>query len=444
MRRHTLTIALTLGTAVIAASAVAIGPIEASAAPLPSPKISPKALPKPAPKLPTPKLPTKPAPTVKAVTGVSASAPAIVKPLSGHKSCRATDPDCNRCIDDVKGQFRRIARGDKTRKRKPWRFHWGTSYGPDATKPFDAFDEDSPLSDGAAISHAHPQGFVRTNSSTLMYAGSHSQYEHSKPGTIFVVRQRADGKKSLAYLHRTRSRHPSGVHVIGKYLVFGERAGGRDLLRVIDIDRAHVHQDVAHRMPRSEEKLFGGGIGIAKLAGGGWLLVSTQPGSRDAERSRSHNFYRVTGNLERPEDLRIELLRNQVYVNPARFGGKERKWSENLSLLTECGTGDIYSIHSSGDGDGIDGLIGGGYWRLSKLVHTSAGPALDPIDVYEVSQNAEDCHMRSAASAGVGPGGKLELLCHQYRKDPDPSAVNPFQFNVGGEDAWNFVAETPR
>ena len=39
--------------------------------------------------------------------------------------------------------------------------------------------------------------------------------------------------------------------------------------------------------------------------------------------------------------------------------------------------------------------------------------------------------MRSAASAGVGPGGKLELLCHQYRKDPDPSAVNPFQFNVG-------------
>src|SRR5690606_13607583 len=143
---------------------------------------------------------------------------------------------------------------------------------------------------------------------------SHSQYEHSKPGTIFVVRQRADGKKSLAYLHRTRSRHPSGVHVIGKYLVFGERAGGRDLLRVIDIDRAHVHQDVAHRMPRSEDKLFGGGIGIAKLAGGGWLRVSTQPGSRDAARSRSHNCDRVTGNLERPEDLTIELLRKQVCV----------------------------------------------------------------------------------------------------------------------------------
>ena len=445
MRRPSITLALALGLGI----GGALHPVVTVAAPVLAPAVAPKIVPKVPSKLP-PVLPTpapkpkpKPAPTVKAVTAVSASVPAIVPPFRGHTACRAGDPDCNRCLEDVRGQFRRIKEGQRTRKRKPWRFEWGKSYGPDATKPFDAFDEDSPLADGASLSHAHPQGFVRTNSSRLMYAGSHSQYEHSKPGTIFVVRQRADGKKFLAYLHRTKSRHPSGVHVLGKFLVFGERDGGRDLLRVIDIDRAHVRQDIAHRMPTSDEKLFGGGIGIARLAAGGWLLVATQPGDRDAERRRYHNFYKVTGNLERPADLRIELLREQTYVNPARFGGKERKWSENLSLVTECGTGDIYSIHSSGDGSGVDGLIGGGYWRLSKLVNTAAGPALDPIDVYDVSQNAEDCHMRSAASAGVGPGGKLELLCHQYRKDPDPSAVNPFQFNVGGQDAWNFVAETP-
>lgn len=435
-------LALTLAIGVGSLCALATEAV--SAAPLPAPKIGPKLPPKALPpKKPVPKKPApKPAPTVTAVTAVAVTLPPIAGPLRGDTGCRAGDASCNRCIDDVKGQFRRIENGEKERKKKPWRFEWGKTYGPNEITAFQAFDEDSPLADGAGLSHAHPQGFVRTNSSTLMYAGSHSQYEESKPGTIFIVRQAADGKKSLAYLHRTRSRHPSGVHVIGKYLVFGERAGGRDLLRVVDVDRAHVPQDVAHVMPAADQKLFGGGIGMARLAGGGWLLVSSQPGSRDAERPRHHRFYRVTGDLA--SETTIELLRQQTYANPAGFGGKDFKYSENLSLVTECGTGDIYAIHSSGDGDGIDGLIGGGYWRLSKLVGTAAAPALDPIDVYEVSQNAENCHMRSAASAGVAPGGKLELLCHQYRKDPDPSAVNPFQFNVGGHDAWNFVAETPR
>jgi hypothetical protein len=71
-------------------------------------------------------------------------------------------------------------------------------------------------------------------------------------------------------------------------------------------------------------------------------------------------------------------------------------------------------------------------------------PQLDPIDVFEVKQSAKVCHMRSAASVGVAPHGKLEFLCHQYRKDPDPSAINIFGGNITGNDHWNFRAGVPK
>lgn len=259
-----------------------------------------------------------------------------------------------------------------------------------------------------------------------------------------------DGKKYLAYLHRTRTRHLSGVHVLGRYLVFGERLYGRDnLLRVINLDRPDVRQDIAHAMPEpatddafASDKLFGGGIGMVRLVGGNYLLISSHPGDRD-NRPRFHSFYLVTGDLSDPTQLQIRFIRQQMYTHPPHFGNTERKYSENLSLITECATGDIYAIHSSGDSEGPDALIGRGYWRLSKLIVTTAGIELQPIDAYDVPQNAQDCHMRSAASAGVNASDKLELLCHQYRKDPDPSAINPFQFNITGDDAWVFTAETP-
>lgn len=368
----------------------------------------------------------------------------------GDPNCRRGEPDCNRCTADVAGQFRKIASGQKQRKEKPWRFKWGREYEPEAIKPFDAFDEDSPFSDSFGLSTAHPQGFVRTNSNRYMYAGSHSQYEARKPGTIFIIEQTPDGKKYLAYLHRAKTRHPSGVHVLGRYLIFGERPhGSRDLLRVIDLDRANVRQDIAHLMPEpaaddpfAGDKLFGGGIGMARLIDGSYLLISSHPGSRD-DRPRFHRFYRVTGDISNPDQLRIRFVRQQQYTHPPQFGSTERKYSENLSLITECGSGDIYAIHSSGDSEGPAALIGRGYWRLSKLVVSTAGIELQPIDVYEVPQNAQSCHMRSAASAGVNASSKLELLCHQYRKDPDPSLFNPLPILPGGNDSWTFVAETP-
>lgn len=365
----------------------------------------------------------------------------------GDLSCRRGDPDCNPCTANVRAQFRKVREGDATWSVKPWRFSWGRSYVPDSIEPYEAFDEDTHLANALGVSYAHPQGFVRTNSGPGFYAGTHSQKEDGRPGTVFIVDQDAEGRKSLAALHRTSTRHPSGLHVLGKYLLFAERPKNRpDELRVIDLDRRRSRQSIAHAVPdpagvNASVKQFGGGLGAAKLADGGYLILSAIPGDRRDEK-RFHQFYRATGNLGTNGGLVLTFLHEQEFT-PTTTVPAKYQYSENVSLVTECTTGDIYAIHTSGDGEGLDALIGHGYWRLSKLVKRGGKPALDPVDVFEMGQNTADCHMRSAASVGVAPNGKLEFICHQFRKDPDPSALNPLSGNIGGEDAWRFRVGVP-
>jgi hypothetical protein len=375
-------------------------------------------------------------------------------PVRGDLSCRRGDPDCNPCTAGVRAQFRRVARGQAQWKSKPWRFEWGTRYSPDSVRPYEAFDEDTDLANALGLSSSHPQAFVRTNAGPAWYAGTHSQHEAGRPGTVFIVQQDADGKKSLAALHRTKTQHPNGLHVLGHYLLFAERPDKTrpDELRVIDIDRRQVRQDITHLVPEDPGtakswKQFGGGLGAAKLSDGSYLVISSLPGDRKTSAGgvpqlRFHQFYNLRGNLADPAAATMRFLGAQQFTPTAAVPAKYQ-FSENLSLVTECGTGDIYGIHSSGDGEGPDGLEGSGYYRLSKLEAGPSGPVLTPIDVFEMSQNTADCHIRSAASVGVGPNGRLEFLCHQYRKDPDPSALNPLSGNITGHDQWRFRAGVP-
>lgn len=422
----------------------------------------PSPLGKPTPKLPTGPVLVKPKPAAKPkITPRPTTTPILherikpgvvftpaAPPVKGDPSCRRGDPDCNPCTSNVQAQFRKIKEGRARWTSKPWRFEWGKHYAPNRIRPYEAFDEDSPEADTLGLSHSHPQAFVRTNAGPSWYAGTHSAPGSDRPGTVFIIEQAADGKKSLAALHRTRTGHPNGLHVLGKYLLFAERPDRArpDQLRVIDLGRRSRVNDITHEVPEATGeakswKQFGGGLGTAKLSDGSYLLISSLPGDRKASR-RFHQFYNMKGNLGVTSGLTMRLLHVQQFRPTAKVPSKYQ-YSEHLSLVTECGTGDIYAFHSSGDGEAIDGLIGRGYWRMSKLVSRDGKPELDPIDVHEIQQNTDDCHMRSAASVGVGPNGKLELLCHQYRKDPDPSVANPFSFNTSGNDAWRFRAGVP-
>ena len=376
-------------------------------------------------------------------------------PVTGDLSCRRGVSDCNPCTANVRGQFAKMRRGQSDWKGKPWRFSWGTGYRPESIRPYEAFDEDTDLANAVGLSTAHPQAFVRTNGGPAWYAGTHSQKEPGRPGTVFIIEQGPRGRKRLVALHRTKTQHPNGLHVLGQYLLFAERPASRnpDELRLIDLRRRTTRQDITHLIPQAtgeshEAKQFGGGLGTAKLSDGSYLLISTVPGDRSTHKDgsrihRFHQFYNMKGDLSDPSDLTMRFLGEQRFA-PTAAVPQKYEFSENLSVVTECGTGDIYAMHSSGDGGGLDGLEGRGYWRLSKLVRRDGAPQLDPVDVFEVSQSAQHCHMRSAASVGVAPNGKLEFLCHQYRKDPDPSALNPFSGNISGKDHWNFRAGVPK
>lgn len=370
-------------------------------------------------------------------------------PTKGATGCSSNAPDCNRCTPNVVAQFRKVKNGQANWKAKPWRFQWGRKYPPYAVDGYQAFDEDSDLANGTGISYSHPQGFVRANRAGAMYVGSHSRHDAAKPGTIFIVRQDSTGKKALVALHKTRHKHPSGVHMLGKYVLFGDRSGGRSQLRMLDLDRKYTRHDISYDLPSFEgassglKPKFGGGVGAAKLSDGSYLLVSTLKGGK-APGPRYDQFFVMKGALG-SSSLAITYAGEHRYENPS-WANKDFRYSENISLITECGTGDIFAVHTSGDGreSGVDGLEGGGYWRLSKLERHQGKLRFKPLSVFQMSQNTANCHIRSSATVGVSPNGKLEFLCHQYRKDPDPSALNWFEANTTGNDQWGFRAGTAR
>jgi len=84
-------------------------------------------------------------------------------------------------------------------------------------------------------------------------------------------------------------------------------------------------------------------------------------------------------------------------------------YSENLSLVTECSTGDLYTVHTTG----TYGLVGSGFWRLSRIDGDAAAPRLTHIAIREQPQRERNCHHRSSATVTVSPAGKLEFLCSE-------------------------------
>ncbi len=341
--------------------------------------------------------------------------------------CRTAQADCNSCAANVRQQFQKAASGQISWRSKPWRFNWPQQYPPFGKRPLDIFDGDPAYALG--IPDKHVQGFVRTNSSRFPYAGTHS---HKRQGGVFVIRQQADGKKYLSSLYPAHSRHPSGAAVLGNYLVYGEQ--GRIYFR--DINNPARKQAIALPLPNAN---FGGGLGAVKLSKDNYLFVTTGPGGQDG-RKRFNQFYQLQGQNSHPK--RLKFIGKSVFTKPPQWS-KGFGFSENLSLIKECGTGDIYAIHTTGDEKGIRAINGNGYWRLSKLVN-QGGLKLQPVNAFTTRQNMSSCNVRAAATVFVNRQHKLEFYCHGYAKDPDGSTFNVLGPSSRGADKFYFRAGVVR
>ncbi len=346
--------------------------------------------------------------------------------VKGDISCRAGQSNCNVCAANVQQQFKRAAANQIRWKTKPWSFAWPQTYPPHNLRPLDIFNG-SPAH-ALGIPRSHIQGFVRTNSALYPYAGSHS---HKKQGGIFVVKQGSDGKKFLSTLHRTKGRHPSGVHIIGKYLVYG--LGNRLYFK----DMNSRNQEDEFSLPVSKAN-FGGGLGIVKLADNRHLVVTTGPGGQKS-RPRFNRFYMLKTVNGRPSSLKLV---NESSVKKPSQWPRGFAFSENLSLITECGTGDIYAVHTTGDEKGISAIRGNGYWKLSKLVQHGSKLDLSPVNAFMSRQNMTNCNMRAAATVGVTPQKRLEFSCHGYAKDPDGSGFNVLGHSSRNKDKFYFRTGT--
>ena len=345
--------------------------------------------------------------------------------IKGSTQCDPNKTDCNVCAVNVKQQFQKAASKQINWSRKSWNFTWPQPYPPQNVRPLDVFDGDPKYALG--IPDKHVQGFVRTNSRLFPYAGSHS---HKRKGGIFVVKQGANGEQSLSSLHQTTGKHPSGVQVIGKYLVYGE--GTRLFFR--DINSQNQRSGV--RLTAAGAN-FGGGLGIIKLARDNHLLITTGPGGQRPN-PRFNRFYHLKSVNGRPSSLSFI---NKSSTNKPQQWPTILSYSENMSLITECGTGDVYSIHTTGDEKGVSAISGKGYWRLSKLVTNGKALGLTAVNAFTTRQDIKRCNVRAAATVNVNPQNRLEFVCHGYAKDPDGSGFNilgkssrnrdKFYYNVG-------------
>ena len=346
--------------------------------------------------------------------------------VKGVTNCKRGQADCNVCANNVQQQFNKAASQQIRWANKPWRFNWKQRYAPFGKSPKEIFDGVPAYALG--IPDTHVQGFVRTNSTRYPYAGSHS---HKKKGGIFVIKQERNGKKYLSSLHQTKGRHPSGVHIIGKYLVYGD---GNSLI-FKDINSPNQQKDIRLSIPKAG---FGGGLGIVKTSRNMHLVVTSGPGGNN-RRPRYHRFYRLKSINGRPSSLRFlgESASRMPNQWPAGFS-----FSENLSLITECGTGDIYAIHTSGDEKGVSAISGNGYWRLSKLHSSQNKLSLIPVSAFINRQNMVSCSMKASGTVHVNPQHKLEFYCHGYAKDPDGSLFNVLGRSSRGQDRFYFRVGT--
>jgi hypothetical protein len=363
---------------------------------------------------------------------IAIATPAIPR---GDTSCKYGDVDCNRCANNVAQQFQQaFETGHRpwvAWRGGSWSFSGDTRYPPDNSKPEDAFNR---FGEGSHVGlpDKHIQGLVRTNSSRYPYAGSHS---HRDKGSVFFIRV-DNGKFRLDSIHRANNDHPSGVAVLGDGLYVGED----DRLRWFGISASIDNQDHGYVIPKTLDPRHkglqgaGGGLGLAKLQDRTYLLVVTARGdgfrprvgvgSADAPAQnlehRYTRFYRIIGSdAGHPDD--IQFLGEYENANVSRYPGTPLAYSENLSLVTECGTGHLYTIHTTGQYL----LNGDGYWRLSRVETGPDGPRLRHLAIEKQAQRQDECHHRSSATVHVNRNGELEFLCSER----SVVRMNPGTFN---------------
>lgn len=323
------------------------------------------------------------------------SALGLSKKVLGDTTCAVGASDCNVCVNDVFGTVDRGFGGRFVWSTGRWDFTWERQYPPSNAKPIGVFHDGVALIDGP---EHHVQGFVHTNSADVPFMVTHSDDTKGGIGRI-------DKNRQLATLIRSNDNHPSGGQVLGDSFLFTEVA----TLRVVNVTGAERSQLFPLPKPAwatTGQGLSGGGVGAVKLRDGRTLVISSTPGG-DAAGTRRTLFFVKAGALTAAAPF--TLLAETEYAQPTGWKGDYQR-SENLSVITECGTGTIFTLHATGDRE----LYGRGYFRLSRVDTVNGLPKLTTVKAYGMDQSIWDCHLRSSGTAWARADHSLGIACHEW------------------------------
>jgi hypothetical protein len=160
---------------------------------------------------------------------------------------------------------------------------------------------------------------------------------------------------------------------------------------------------------------WSGGVAMAKLPSGNYLLLANEGGS-SAGKSHFFELASFAGRAEGAE-LPAREVGHAEFPIAAQLCA-EHHHSENVALITECGTQQLYAVHV-GSNDAVrfgKTEVGGHrtFWRLSRVVQGERGVTLQPLGAYLRPAHLSYCHGRSAGTAFVDPATRrLDLLCHE-------------------------------
>ena len=317
-------------------------------------------------------------------------------PEARGEICAYGDGACNRCLTDVRGEFGLFK--DAGREERSYWFRDDRNGG--AFEPYGIHASD--VITGAA-SNGHVQSFARlpilSDSFTNWYAATHSE-EDGRDGYLYFVEDDPSYQTpgSVRYVYPVSlTAHPGGVQAIGSFLVVPneETAEDRSYYQVYDVS---LPEQVRLTATRKLPATGAANVAVARLADGGYLFVSS--------RSSFHETYLAfyAHDIETLSGFKDLGLMTGAY------------WAENLTMITECETGDLYVL--GGGGDRIGPAGGTGYyarenlWALYRVRRDEGKVNLDLVDYVE-KDRSRGCNARASGTAFVDKDGHLHVYCHE-------------------------------
>ncbi len=313
--------------------------------------------------------------------------------LKGNINCRVGDLDCNLCTPNVRSTFATFKNAGG--RDYDYGFDLTRSYAPGGFTPPE-FLTITPTKGGGHLQTLARIPLEGTGTTRTWFAATYGKGELGS-SVVYLVSMPTNtagtlsGDGRLEYVFRAPGDHPGGSQAVGTTLVVShDELSNGGYFEAYDFTSLGSSPTAAVRMPTLGNKRMAA-VAATKLAGGGLLVLGKQAGDDE----KSYDLYYA------------HTVRNGVpgwqYIG--KGAGSEQ--IENVSLVTECGTGDLYAVTATGTDALIDNK-----WKLYRLSLAATGPALTLID--NVSKQAgKDCDARASGTAFVSRGGALHFYCSQ-------------------------------